>query len=291
MPVELYNFSGSLCSQKVRVALSEKGVEWKDVFINILKGDNFHPDYMKMNPKGVVPTLVHDGKVVINSKSILEYIDREFEGPDLNRGDPALTQAWLQLQDKLPTRTLTYGRGGSSFMLRLRRSTVPWKRAKAEKAKFQYPSLRDAYAEKIESLKAWENELWDAGAVPAAVEKVMAVLDTLNEALEKRTWLSGEEYTLADAAWTPVLLRLEAVGLGHLWTEGGRIHLRRYVEQVKRRPSYEAALKRYEPDLKKAIRATFFARFKWWIVGALLLVALGIAAYFGAPHWMPLLDG
>lgn len=284
MSVELYQFPGSLCSQKARLALAEKGVEWTDIQVNILKGDNFNPDYMKKNPKGVVPTLVHNGKVVTNSRKILDYVDAEFDGPDLTRGDPALMQAWLQLQDLMPMRTLTYGRG-SGFLYRLRRSTVPWKRRMVEEARFKYPSLRDVYADILTAMKAWEAELWDAGAVPAAIEQVTDALDALNEALAKRTWLTGEVYTLADVAWTPVLIRLDAVGLNYFWTEGTRPHLQRYVEQVKHRPSFDIAITRYMPDQKKAVRSATLARYRLWII----LGSVAIGALVAAVIWWPFL--
>jgi len=288
MAVQLYHFPGSLCSQKVRIALAEKGVEWDEVVVNILRGDNLQPDYMKKNPKGVVPTLVHNGEVITNSRRILAYIDKELVGPNLSRGDPELMQAWLRLQDLMPIRTLTYGRA-SGFVGRLRRDTVSWKRKKVEKALTRFPSLKDVYSAKLDDMKAWEAELRDSGAVRAAVDQVTGALDTLNQALATRTWLAGENYTLADVAWTPVLLRLEAVGLGHLWTDGKRPHLARYVEQARRRPSFEMAITRFGGAMKKCVRAAALARYRWRIIIPLVLIALAVGGLLAWPQIEPLL--
>ena len=66
----LYHHGSSVCAAKVRFALGEKGLDWKGTYLDILKGDQFAPEYLKLNPKGVVPTLVHDGNVVVESTVI-----------------------------------------------------------------------------------------------------------------------------------------------------------------------------------------------------------------------------
>ena len=60
----LYHGRTSVCSVKVRLALAEKGVPF-DSRLLTLRGDQFDPGYMKLNPNAVVPTLVHDGHVIV----------------------------------------------------------------------------------------------------------------------------------------------------------------------------------------------------------------------------------
>ena len=60
--LELYHHGSSVCAAKVRIVLAEKGLQWKGHYLDILKGDQFDPEYMKLNPKAVVPTLVLEGK-------------------------------------------------------------------------------------------------------------------------------------------------------------------------------------------------------------------------------------
>jgi glutathione S-transferase len=79
---ELYHSINSVCAQKVRIALKEKEQEAKD-HIMTLRGDQFDPAYLALNPNGVVPTLVHDGKPIIESSLILYYIDDAFPKPPL----------------------------------------------------------------------------------------------------------------------------------------------------------------------------------------------------------------
>ena len=70
--LELYNNTNSVCAQKVRLALTEKGLQAREHMLK-LQGDQFDPAYLKLNPNGVVPTLVHDGQPITESAVILYY--------------------------------------------------------------------------------------------------------------------------------------------------------------------------------------------------------------------------
>ena len=72
----LYHHGSSVCAAKVRFAMAEKGMEWEGVYIDILAGEQFTPEYQKINPKSVVPTLVHDDLVIPDSTVIVEYLDQ-----------------------------------------------------------------------------------------------------------------------------------------------------------------------------------------------------------------------
>src|SRR5262249_36014973 len=80
--MELYHTVNSVCAQKVRIQLEEKGLPWTSRLMT-LRGDQFAPEYLKLNPNGVVPTLVHDGEPVIESSVILYYLEECFPQPSL----------------------------------------------------------------------------------------------------------------------------------------------------------------------------------------------------------------
>ena len=63
--IELYHHGSSVCAAKVRFALMEKGLKWKGHYVDLLKGENFNPEYLKLNANAVVPTLVHDGQILV----------------------------------------------------------------------------------------------------------------------------------------------------------------------------------------------------------------------------------
>ena len=75
MVFRLYNAPQSTCSQRVRFVLNTKRLPFDEVRLNLLEGDQLKPEYLKLNPNGVVPTLDHDGAIIIDSTVITEYLD------------------------------------------------------------------------------------------------------------------------------------------------------------------------------------------------------------------------
>src|SRR5271169_1823554 len=98
----LYQGSTSVCSVKVRLVLVEKGLEFVGETLDLQRGDQHRPEYAKLNPNEVVPTLIHDGKVVIESTLIIEYLDEAFPEPPLMPHAPharALARLWMKKID------------------------------------------------------------------------------------------------------------------------------------------------------------------------------------------------
>jgi Glutathione S-transferase, N-terminal domain len=62
--LELYHNGMSTCSAKARIALGAKRLEWKSHVLNLRQAEVQRPEYLKLNPDAVVPTLIHDGEVV-----------------------------------------------------------------------------------------------------------------------------------------------------------------------------------------------------------------------------------
>jgi glutathione S-transferase len=85
--LELYHGGLTTCSKQVRHCLREKGLPYKSHFVELWRYENLSPDYLKLNPNGVVPTLVHDGVPIINSFCINEYIEDAFPDPPLRPKD------------------------------------------------------------------------------------------------------------------------------------------------------------------------------------------------------------
>ena len=99
----LYDFGNSVCRQKVRITLTEKGLAWAPIRVDLFKSEQYDPKYLKLNAKGVVPTLVHDGTPVIESTLICEYLDDTFPDPPLVPKEPAARtrmRLWSKLVDE-----------------------------------------------------------------------------------------------------------------------------------------------------------------------------------------------
>ena len=104
--LHLLHYSMSSCSQKVRILLREKGLDWTSHPINLVNGEQKTEWYLGINPNGVVPVLVHDGNVHIESNDILAYLDRTFpssSGAYFPTGETEAIDAtrWLELEDEM----------------------------------------------------------------------------------------------------------------------------------------------------------------------------------------------
>ena len=102
--LELYHNNISVCSQKVRLVLAEKNVPWVNRHVSLAKGEHLTPAFKKMNPRSVVPVIVHDGKTIIESTVICQYLDEVFPNPPLQPKDPAdraLMRLWTKLPDEI----------------------------------------------------------------------------------------------------------------------------------------------------------------------------------------------
>lgn len=61
--VHVLHYSGSSCSQKLRIFLNLKGIKWESHLVDLHANENFRPWFLGINPRGLVPVLVHDGIV------------------------------------------------------------------------------------------------------------------------------------------------------------------------------------------------------------------------------------
>ncbi len=98
----LYHGTTSVCAIKVRLTLAEKALPWQGEVLWLQRGDQYRPDYLKLNPNAVVPTLVHDGTVIIEATVIMEYLDETFPDIPLMPRDPyarSQVRLWLKRVD------------------------------------------------------------------------------------------------------------------------------------------------------------------------------------------------
>ena len=99
--LDLYHNNISVCAQKVRIVLAEKNVPWTNHHLSLAKGEQLTPQFKAMNPRGVVPVLVHDGNVIVESSVICAYLDEVFPDPPLSPKNP-VERATMRLWCKLP---------------------------------------------------------------------------------------------------------------------------------------------------------------------------------------------
>ncbi|HXQ49993.1 MAG TPA: glutathione S-transferase family protein [Stellaceae bacterium] len=229
MALTLYHNDMSVCAQKVRLALAEKGLVYEAKHLNLRAGDQQDPAYLKLNPKGVVPTLVHDGTVVTESIVINEYIDDAFAEPPLKPADPA-GRARMRWWTKHIDDGIFAATGTVSMSIAFHHQYAP--EVVEELARLRGPS----YRQRFELLKKGA----DNPAFPDAIKRLDKMVADMNKALEHGPWLVGTQFTLADIAHAPYVTRLDH--LKFLAMLDGRKYVADWYERMRGRASYRSAL-------------------------------------------------
>ena len=231
----LYQGSTSVCSVKVRLALAEKGLAFDGETLDLQRGDQHRPDYAKLNPSEVVPTLIHDGKVILESTLIIEYLDEAFPKPSLMPADPysrAVARLFMKkIDDYLHSAcsTITFATANRRVLLK----RTPAELA-AHLAKIPNVDYRERQRLSIEQGLA-------APHVANAVRQYDKYVSDMEAALADKPWLAGDAYSLADAAATPYIFRAEAIGMDGLWA-GRRPKVADWYARIRARPSFVAAV-------------------------------------------------
>lgn len=115
----LYHNDMSVCAAKVRTALAEKGLDYNLIHLDLRAGDTQKPEYLKLNPNAVVPTLMQADRVIIESTVICEYIDDEWSDPPLKPPD-SFGRARMRLWTKQLDEGLHAAVGSLSFAIAFR---------------------------------------------------------------------------------------------------------------------------------------------------------------------------
>jgi glutathione S-transferase len=210
--LELYDNINSVCAQKVRIALEEKGLEAKQHLLT-LRGDQNDPDYLKLNPAGVVPTLVHDGSVIMESSSILYYLDEAFPDPPLMPKSPLArhrVRRYNKLIDEYVHNSCTIITFATAF--RSRFLAVPREQWLSEVNKA--PLKRRAEYKR----SVIEHGL-DSEFVSDALNQHAKMISWMANDLERGPYLAGDAFSNADCAVIPYILRLDLLKLSAMWRQ------------------------------------------------------------------------
>lgn len=232
--LHVYHYFLSNCAQRVTLALEEKGQDWTPHAINLFTQENTTDEYFRINPKGLVPALVHDGVVVTESIDILRYIEEQFPEPPLYPSDPEQRR---EVDNWMDAATENHVRVVKTFMY----STVLGASKK--------PGMMENYLKKQEDeeLIAFHKETlsgFDQTRVLEAERNLFAFYDDIEKELGLHQWLVGDEFSYADIAWFVTYFMNRRVGAVDFRNYP---NIRNWGDRIKLRPSFNGGVARLQP--------------------------------------------
>jgi glutathione S-transferase len=231
MAFTLYNAPQSTCSQRVRFVLNAKKLAFDEVKLDLLAGDQLKPDYLKLNPNGVVPTLDHDGAIIIDSSVIIEYLDEIAPEPECFAprapAERAAMRALMRFIDEMPAAAIRVPTFNLAFLPRFQ--------AMSEE---EFTAFANAKPLRREFMLAMGRNGFSTAEMTAALGRLARTLDRMADAIAASggPWLMGARPSLADVAVMPAIVRMADLGLDKMWADKPTIG--RWHVAIRAHPAY-----------------------------------------------------
>jgi len=252
MPFKLYNAPQSTCSQRVRFVFNGKKLPFEEVKLNLLEGDQLKPDYLKLNPNGVVPTLDHDGAIIIDSTVITEYLDEVVPENSFTPEDAvarARMRALMHFIDEMPAaavRVPTFNLAFLPTFQKMRRAA--------------FTEMAESKPVRREFMLTMGQTGFPKHEMDAALARLRRTYERMDAEIERSggPWLLGKEITLADVAVMPSLVRTNDLGLAD-WQDLPRVAA--WFDNIRAHPAFKptyyhgSLLSERFPHLKDRSRA------------------------------------
>jgi glutathione S-transferase len=254
MPFTLYNAPQSTCSQRVRFVLNAKGLTFAEKKLDLLAGDQLKPDYLALNPNGVVPTLDHDGNIVIDSSVIIEYLDEVAPGPAHFTPRAPVTRArmrsLMRFIDEIPAAAVRVPTFNLAFLPRF-----------AAMSEGEFLAFAESKPLRKEFMLAMGRKGFPEKEMNAALDRMKRTYERMDLAIKESggPWLLGKDITLADVAVMPALVRMADLGLANMWQDMPRIA--RWYDAMRAHPAFKptyyagSLLTEHFPHLKERTSA------------------------------------
>jgi glutathione S-transferase len=241
--LDLYHAEPMANSLKTLIAIHEKGVPFVSHLINLHKFEQHDPSYVKINPNGQVPALVHDGRVLTESTVINEYLDAVFDGPPLRPGDPywrARMRIWTKFVDEYFCPALSYI--GWHYMIRNITDKLTPEEFEAKIARIPLKEQQDKW--RASARQAYTKEQLDEWG-----RQVRVSFARMEQQLSDTPWLAGEEFSLADVSVFAMALHSPA-RTPNIVNETATPHVMHWHAQMSARAGVQAALAMPNPVLE-----------------------------------------
>ena len=236
----LFHNGPSTCSQKVRLILGLKNLSYESKIIDLQTGEQHNPDYVKINPNHVVPTLLFKGNPIIESSLILEFLEDQFPEISARPNDPETLhkiRLWLKTTDAYQVHggSITYG-------IAVRNILILKPKDELEREINEIPNVqrRDNRRDLI------ENGLKAKCVIQGLLES-KKLMDKLENGLKDSDWFTGTNFGIADAAIFPYVLRWEQLTLSRYCGEKSHPKLNDWFNKVRNLPFYEEQILSFLP--------------------------------------------
>jgi glutathione S-transferase len=231
MSFTLYNAPQSTCSQRVRFVLNAKKISFAEIKLDLLAGDQLKPDYLALNPNGVVPTLDHDGAIVIDSSVIIEYLDEVVPTPEsFTPRDPvtrARMRALMRFIDEMPAAAVRVPTFNLAFLPRF-----------AAMSEEEFLAFAESKPLRKEFMLTMGRKGFPQKEMDAATQRLRRTYERMDSEIEKSggPWLLGEEISLADIALMPAIVRMADLGQETAWQDLPRVE--RWYDAIRAHPAF-----------------------------------------------------
>jgi glutathione S-transferase len=232
MSLKLYNAPQSTCSQRVRFVLNAKGLAFDEVKLDLLAGDQLKPDYLALNPNGVVPTLDHDGNIVIDSAVIIEYLDEvATSGEMFTPRDPparAKMRALMRFVDEMPAAAVRVPTFNLAFLPRF-----------SAMSEDEFQAFAESKPLRKEFMLAMGRKGFPQKDMDAAVQRLRRSYERMEAEIAKSggPWLLGKSISLADVAVMPAIVRMADLGEERAWQDLPGV--RRWYDAIRAHPAFK----------------------------------------------------
>lgn len=235
----LYHGDISNCSMRVRMTLIEKGIEWTSHHLDLKKKENISEDYFGINPKGLVPVLIDNGVVHVESNEIIDYLDRNYPEPSLrSKENESEMLEWLRLAGSIHVAAIKPYVYATKIAKKIKKTTEEEQKYNALQ---KNEELKNFHAKHAGSSSFKEKDLVKS-------KKILSdCFSKLENTLDGREWVMGEQFTLADISWIPVHFVL--IGCGYPFD--GYPNITRWAKAFTKKKSYQEGIIKWCPDFSK----------------------------------------
>ena len=231
----IYHWEPNANSGKPIMAAYEKGVDFESRYVDLLSFDQHSPEYLKINPNGTIPSLVHDGILVAESTPMMEYIDAAFPGPPLRPLDPFerwRMRWWCRFFDQFV---------GPSI------SMIGWSFFVGPSVRGRDPEELKALIERIplkERRIAWSKAIYGTFSPEEIAESQRRIafgVGHLEAVLRERQWVAGSSFSIADIVGFNMLAGLPVMN-AEVASDQKTPHLLEWLRKINERPATRKSL-------------------------------------------------